>query len=143
MFVALLVRIRRLRLGSRLGRLLDVARRRISTGGDRGSGTVWVLAGVVLIWFLAGTVLFVGSARVARHRAQSAADLSALAGAAHALAAPERACLRARDLAGANHASLVRCVVRDGVVDVRVSVRLSLPGLGPRFALADSRAGPR
>ncbi|MEV7966513.1 Rv3654c family TadE-like protein [Sphaerisporangium sp. NPDC088356] len=111
--------------------------------GERGAAAVWVLAFMVLIWFLAATLLWVGSARIARHRAQSAADLSALAAAVQALAAPERACRRARDLAEENHASITRCVIRAGVVDVRVVVRLVLPGLGERSAVAESRAGPR
>ncbi|WP_425566845.1 Rv3654c family TadE-like protein [Sphaerisporangium flaviroseum] len=96
-----------------------------------------------LIWFLAITLLFAGSARVARHRAQSAADLSALAAAALAFAAPEKACRRAHDLAEANHASLTSCEVHEGVVDVRVTVHWALPGLGRRSALAKARAGPR
>ncbi|MEU8268782.1 Rv3654c family TadE-like protein [Sphaerisporangium sp. NPDC049002] len=111
--------------------------------GERGAAAVWVVGLMVLIWFLAATVLFVGAARIARHRAQSAADLSALAAAVQALAAPEKACGRARALAETNHASITRCVVRAGVVDVRVAVRLVLPGLGERPAVAESRAGPR
>ncbi|WP_405143523.1 Rv3654c family TadE-like protein [Sphaerisporangium viridialbum] len=111
--------------------------------GDRGAASVWVLGVMVLIWFLAAAFLLVGAARTAHHRAQSAADLSALAAAVQALAAPEKACRRARELAEANQASIRRCVVRAGVVDVRVAVRLVLPGLGERSAVAESRAGPR
>jgi secretion/DNA translocation related TadE-like protein len=98
---------------------------------------------MALIWTVAAMLLLVGSARTARHRAQSAADLSALAGAAQALAAPQQACQRARDLAAANHASITRCSVRAGVVNVRVAVRLAIPWLGEHFAVAESRAGPR
>ncbi|MDH2426731.1 Rv3654c family TadE-like protein [Sphaerisporangium sp. TRM90804] len=115
-----------------------------SRGGDRGAGTVWVLALMGLVWVSAVALVLVGSARVARHRAQSAADLSALAAAVHALAAPEKACGHARRLATANHASLRRCVVRAGVVDVKVAARFVLPGLdGPLEAEAEARAGPR
>ncbi|WP_308201483.1 Rv3654c family TadE-like protein [Sphaerisporangium perillae] len=110
---------------------------------ERGAGTVWVVAVMALIWFMAVALLLMGTARIARHRAEAAADLSALAGATQALAAPETACRRARDLAAANHASMTRCVVREGVVDVRVKVRLVLPWLGERSTFADSRAGPR
>ena len=112
-------------------------------GRDRGSGTVWVLAMMTLISFMTAASLLVGTARIARHRAEAAADLSALAGATQALAAPETACRRARDLAAANHASMTRCVVRGGAVDVRVKVRLVFPWFGEHSTFADSRAGPR
>ncbi|WP_262847510.1 Rv3654c family TadE-like protein [Sphaerisporangium corydalis] len=112
-------------------------------GSDRGSATIWVLVVMAMVWFLVVALLFVGSARIARHRAQSAADLSALAGAVRAFAAPEEACPRARALAEANRVSLTRCAVRAGVVDVRVAVRIVLPWLGEQSATADARAGPR
>ncbi|WP_425451456.1 Rv3654c family TadE-like protein [Sphaerisporangium album] len=111
--------------------------------GDRGSATVWVLGPMALVWLLAGVMLLAGVARVGRDRAQSAADLSALAGAGQALAAPERACRLAGDIAHANGASLRRCVVDAGVVDVSVIIPLKLPWVGRRSITATSRAGPR
>ncbi|MFC4529767.1 Rv3654c family TadE-like protein [Sphaerisporangium dianthi] len=110
---------------------------------DRGSGTIWVVASMALIWFTAGTLVLAGAARIARHRARSAADLSALAGASRVLIAPETACRHARDLAVANHASITRCQVRGTVVVVRVEVPLRLPWFGDHHATAEARAGPR
>ena len=60
-------------------------------GGERGSATVWVLAlaGVLALVGLAGVL--VGAAAVARHRAGSAADLTALAAAGRAVLADPHA----------------------------------------------------
>jgi secretion/DNA translocation related TadE-like protein len=112
-------------------------------GREKGSATIWVISLTALVWFVAGILLAAGSSRVARHRAQAAADLSALAGAVHALAAPARACREARALATANHAALTRCDVHTGVIQVRVVVRSHLPVLGPKIVTADARAGPQ
>ncbi|MEU9887280.1 Rv3654c family TadE-like protein [Sphaerisporangium sp. NPDC051011] len=111
--------------------------------GDRGSATVWVVGAMALVWLLAGVLLMAGVTRVGRHRAQSAADLSALAGASQALAAPARACRLARDIAHANGATVSRCAVDAGVVDVSVVVPLTIPWAGRRSIVATSRAGPR
>ncbi|MGW4638272.1 Rv3654c family TadE-like protein [Sphaerisporangium sp. NPDC004334] len=112
-------------------------------GSDRGAGTVWVVALMTLIWFTAGALMLVGVARTARHHAQSAADLSALAAARQAMASPETACRHARDLASANDASITKCRVEGAVVVVRVEVPLRLPWIGDRHASAEARAGPR
>ncbi|MBB5625572.1 secretion/DNA translocation related TadE-like protein [Sphaerisporangium krabiense] len=95
-----------------------------------------------VVWFLAGVVVVAGGVRVARHRAQAAADLSALAAARHALADPEAACRVAHDLARANGAALRNCVVHDGIVDVTVALQLTIPWPGPHTLTATARAGP-
>ncbi|WP_343072485.1 Rv3654c family TadE-like protein [Sphaerisporangium rubeum] len=112
-------------------------------GAEEGGATVWVVCVMVLVGLVAGVMVAAGVVRVARHRAGAAADLSALAGAVHALADPALACRRARALAVANHATLSGCVVRTGVVQVRVRVKLSIPVLGQRSLTAEARAGPR
>ncbi|MFC6079529.1 Rv3654c family TadE-like protein [Sphaerisporangium aureirubrum] len=111
-------------------------------GCERGSATIWLICVMALVWLVAGGLVASGMVRVARHRAQSAADLSALAGAVHALAAPAQACHRARTLATANHATLTRCTVRTGVIQVQVAVQLPIPLLGLRTMTAHARAGP-
>ncbi|WP_406319297.1 flp pilus-assembly TadE/G-like family protein [Streptosporangium sp. NBC_01639] len=112
-------------------------------GRDRGAATVWAVALIALIFVVAGAVVSAGVARVARHRAQSAADLSALAAARLALAAPERGCAVAASLAEGNGARIIRCSVHgDGVAQVQVAVWLSLPLVGARRITADARAGP-
>ena len=84
----------------------------------------------------------IGTARVARHQAQNAADLAALAGATDAVFGESVACARAARFATANDARLTSCTV-DGleiVVRAEVAVR-PLPGV-LRQAGASARAGP-
>lgn len=103
---------------------------------------MWLLAvGLVLLGAgLAGAA--VGAAHVARHQAQSAADLGALAGAARVIEGPSAACTRAAELVTANGARLTRCEP-DGL-DLIVTVEVTpapVTGLG-RAATATARAGP-
>lgn len=110
---------------------------------DRGAATIWVTGLMALVFFVATAIVFAGTARVARHRARSAADLSALAAARLAFADPERGCVEASSLAAGNGAELIRCSIDGyGIADVQVTVRLSLPALGDRTITADARAGP-
>jgi secretion/DNA translocation related TadE-like protein len=84
----------------------------------------------------------VGSAVAARHRAQAAADLSALAGAQHALYGTAPACAEVTLVARRMGAAVISCMVEDldVVVGVSVPVILGRFGMGP--ARASARAGP-
>lgn len=84
----------------------------------------------------------VGSAVIARHRAQAAADLAALSAAGHLVSGPQAACSSAASLAAAMSASMASCSVEDldVVVTAEVSVRLGRWGL--HVARASARAGP-
>lgn len=97
--------------------------------------------GLVLVLFgLSGAA--VGSVRVARHQARTAADFGALAGAAQAPRGAETACAAAARLVAANRGTLTACRV-DGL-DVLVTAEVvvtPLPGLR-RLAAATARAGP-
>ena len=113
---------------------------------ERGSATVLALGvvGAVLV-LLAGGVAVGGAVRAA-HQAQASADLASLA-AAVALqqgAAPEAACRRAAEMAGANGADVRACSpAADESISVRVSVDLPDPLGGlPGSATATARAGP-
>jgi secretion/DNA translocation related TadE-like protein len=110
---------------------------------DRGSATVWVLAlSGVLLSFGAAAVL-VGTAVAARHRAEAAADLAALAAAGSAVSGTADPCVAASSIASANGAVLESCTVNPGaVVEIRVGVRVTMAPLGVRWAHADARAGP-
>lgn len=77
--------------------------------------------------------LYVGSAVIARHRAQAAADMAALAAAARLPAGADAACGEASVIADAMEAGVADCVVQE--LDVVVSVTA-----GP--ARAAARAGP-
>lgn len=112
---------------------------------ERGSMTVVAAAVVGVVVTIAVAALWLLSATLATHRARSAADLAALAG---ATAAQERApaadpCRSARVVAAANGATVLACAVAaDRVVSVRVSVELgaAIPGV-PGRADAGARAG--
>jgi secretion/DNA translocation related TadE-like protein len=85
---------------------------------------------------------YVGSAVVARHRAQAAADLAALAAAGHLVDGAAAACARAAALARAMRTSMAGCVIDDldVVVAVEATVGLGRFGVGP--ARGTARAGP-
>jgi secretion/DNA translocation related TadE-like protein len=95
---------------------------------------VVALAGVMAVLCLA--TLSLGAALVARHRAETAADLAALAAASQVQqGAP--GCPAAEAIARRNGAVLVRCTVEGTGVTITVSVRRL------RFAAsATARAGP-
>ncbi|WP_431901545.1 Rv3654c family TadE-like protein [Nonomuraea sp. bgisy101] len=115
---------------------------KVAVSRERGSATLWCVALSAVLFTVAMAFALVGMVRVAHHRAQSAADLSALAAARWALASPEKACAQASRLAARNGAELVRCALTEATVDVTVSVGLSLPGVGERTVHARARAGP-
>ena len=108
--------------------------------GEQGAGTVLAVAMIGLIVSVTvGTSGAVGV--VAGHRrAQSAADLSALAGAT-TLQNGGDACARASVIAGRNGADLQRCHVDGTEVVVVVARSVRLPGL-PMKLRARARAGP-
>ncbi|MBG0827268.1 flp pilus-assembly TadE/G-like family protein [Planomonospora sp. ID67723] len=96
-----------------------------------------------VIFTAAVAVVFAGTARVARHRVQAAADLGALAAARLAFADPARGCAEAASLVVDNGARLMRCAVGDdGIVVVGAVARFSLPMVGGREVAAYARAGP-
>ncbi|MEV0582909.1 Rv3654c family TadE-like protein [Nonomuraea sp. NPDC050310] len=109
---------------------------------DRGSGTLWGVAAMAMLLIVSTAVATIGAARVARHRAQAGADLSALAAAQLVLTDPEGACRAAARVATLNSSALQRCAVTDLVVDVDVSVRAQLPIVGVRTVVVHARAGP-
>ncbi|GGG19312.1 hypothetical protein GCM10007304_36540 [Rhodococcoides trifolii] len=99
----------------------------------------FVVAAVVLVTAM---VLYTGGAVAARHRAQSAADFAALAGAAALDSGNVAGCDAAREAAESNGADLDDCRVEDWDLQVRVHVRVALSRFGVRDAVAVARAGP-
>ncbi|MFG1705470.1 Rv3654c family TadE-like protein [Nonomuraea sp. M3C6] len=110
--------------------------------GQRGSATLWGVALMGLLMALATTFATVGSVRVARHRVNNAADLSALAAARLAVVDPEGACDRAAALATQNGVQLTQCTITNEIADVWTSLPISLPISGTRTLTGRSRAGP-
>ena len=108
---------------------------------ERGSATLFAVA-MIGVLVLVGAALGVVGAMVHAHRvAQSAADLSAIAG-AQARARGRDPCAAAAGVAGANHATLDRCALEG--FDLRVQVTVRGPHwLGQHHDLsARARAGP-
>lgn len=105
--------------------------------GEAGTATVVVL-GLAAVLLLCGAVATaLGAVAVARQQAASAADLSALAGAAVVLHGPDVACGRARAVADDVGAVLASCIVQGDRVDVVAQVR---PG-GPLGRLGTAAVG--
>ncbi|HLT11010.1 MAG TPA: Rv3654c family TadE-like protein [Micromonosporaceae bacterium] len=110
--------------------------------GEAGGAAVWVLAAGLLTMSVAMTSAAAGGAVLARHRAEAAADLGALAGATHVLAGPESACAAAEEIVVANGARLSHCEVDGLDVVVTVAVRPSGMAAVAGAATARARAGP-
>jgi secretion/DNA translocation related TadE-like protein len=93
---------------------------------------------VVVLLLITGAGVYLGSVVVARHRAQAAADLAALAAAARLPSGVEAACARATVVAQTMRVFDVQCGADglDVVVTVQVAVAFT------REARAAARAGP-
>jgi secretion/DNA translocation related TadE-like protein len=85
----------------------------LSRASERGSATLVAVAmmAVLLATTLGGTL--VGSAVVARHRAQASADLAALAAAGRVGSGSQSACALASSVAAANHSTVTSCAVAE------------------------------
>ncbi|MFF7587246.1 Rv3654c family TadE-like protein [Kitasatospora purpeofusca] len=113
---------------------------------DTGSATVWLLAGVLIGCVAFTASLSLGVVVGARHRAESAADLAALAAADRLLVDADGGCARARAVAAAQAAAVVSCAADLPADAVEVVAEVPVTGLPVRFAVgparARSRAGP-
>ena len=143
----------------------------MNTGDDDvGSASLWALSMAMVLWVCVAGVVLADVAVVARHRAATAADMAALAGAsvlarsesagqsdagsasgspggsaaasAAASAAGSTACAAANTVALANDAIVTSCHVTANVVDVTASVRIPALGLigGLRLDSVSARA---
>lgn len=95
----------------------------------------------VLLVITIGAV-YVGSAVIARHRAQASADLAALGAAARLTDGTEQACARASAMARTMRTSVTQCTVDGLDVVVTVDAQVSLGRMGVGSARAAARAGP-
>jgi secretion/DNA translocation related TadE-like protein len=103
---------------------------------------VSVLAVGLLCVLVAASFAAAGAAVVARHRAQAAADLAALAAAVHVAEGRDPACRQALRIATANAARLVSCRVETSDVLVTAEVRPAGVAALAGVARASARAGP-
>lgn len=122
------------------------ARAAAGRGADAGSATVWLVAFAVLGCAAFTATLAVGAAAGARHRAESAADLAALAAADRLLLDVDGGCGRAAGIAAAQAATVVSCTVDREADAVELVAEVPVGGLPVRLpvgpARARSRAGP-
>ncbi|MGW4897926.1 Rv3654c family TadE-like protein [Kitasatospora sp. NPDC004240] len=116
---------------------------------DTGSASVWLLALGLIGCAVFGAVLSLGAVIAARHRAESAADLAALAAADRLLLDEDGGCARAAGIAAAQRSVLVSCRVEPSADAVEVVVEVPVTGLPPELAglelgpaRARARAGP-
>ena len=106
---------------------------------DTGSASVAALALIMVLLAVTAGVAVLGSVVIARHRAQSAADLAALSAAARLTSGHQIACARALSVASAMRTSVTDCAVQGLDIVVTVAADAGLPGWR---ASARARAGP-
>jgi len=111
-------------------------------GTDDGVATVWAAITVAVVVAVLAAMLGMVAAVGGRHRAEAAADLAALAAAAHAVRGEAEACGRAARAATGTGGRLVLCRVRGGEAVVEVEVALRVAVLGGVTARGRARAGP-
>lgn len=109
---------------------------------DSGGVTVLAACALAALLVVVIAVVHVGSAVGGRHRAQSAADLSALAAAGALDRGVDDACATGARLVEQMEGVMTSCVVEDWDVVVEVSISLPLGRFGLRDAVAVARAGP-
>jgi secretion/DNA translocation related TadE-like protein len=111
-------------------------------GGDSGLATVWAATAVAVLIGVLVAMLDLAAAVGARHRAEAAADLAALAAAGQAVRGAESACVRADAVAGGTGGRVVLCRVQGWNADVEVEVGVRLSMLGTVTVHGRARAGP-
>ncbi|WP_433330586.1 Rv3654c family TadE-like protein [Spirillospora sp. CA-294931] len=110
---------------------------------DRGSGTLWAVAFLAIIWLAGMAAMTVGGVRVARQKADAAADHAALAAATRAAEGQAVACLAAGRIASDAGGKLSKCHVRGMFADVSVTMAVKVAILREGMRVdARARAGP-
>ena len=109
---------------------------------DRGVATIWAAGAIAAILVLTMLVVSIGAAAATRHRAESAADLAALAAAGAAVEGERVACEKARWVSDRMGVELRSCRLDgwDARIEVVAVPSGVLSGFGP--AKARARAGP-
>lgn len=110
------------------------------TESDRGAATIWAVSAIAGLMSVTVFGLYLGAALVARHQAESAADLAALAGAGSAVFGESYACAQARRVTDRMGVHLTSCQTRGPDVLVVATATANLTTL--TSATAHARAGP-
>ncbi len=108
---------------------------------DRGVATVYACLASVVLLMLTGLAVHLGAAVVVRQRAESGADLAALAGAAKALSGQDIACAAATRVAAANGCDVNSCSLAGTEIAIVVTAGAGNGPLWPS-ATGRARAGP-
>lgn len=116
--------------------------RRCGAYKERGAATILACCVMAMLVALAATLLHVGSVVAARHRAQAAADLAALAVATALGQGTESSCGAAEPIVSRMRAETVSCTVEGWDAVVTVTAPVFLTTIGMRDARAVARAGP-
>jgi secretion/DNA translocation related TadE-like protein len=111
-------------------------------GSDRGVATVWAAMAVAVLMAMAGFGVDLGAAVVARHRVEAAADLAALAAAAHAVDGQPVACAHGDRVAKAMAVWLSSCRVVGQEVFVELEVHATIPLVTGGDVRGRAHAGP-
>lgn len=109
---------------------------------EEGSATVTAslaLAGLIVVTVL---VVHLGGVVVARHRAQAAADLAALAAAGELWHGAEVGCAAAESLGRRMSAHIARCEIDGWDAVITIEEKVPLGPFGMRSIRAVARAGP-
>ncbi|MFE3292907.1 Rv3654c family TadE-like protein [Rhodococcus sp. NPDC059234] len=109
---------------------------------ERGAATVLACFAMLALISLALVVGHLGAAVAARHRAQAAADLAALAAAAVLDRGGEAGCVAARGVVDRMGVTLRECRIEGWDAVVTVGVRVGVVAAGSGEAVAAARAGP-
>ncbi|WSJ01992.1 flp pilus-assembly TadE/G-like family protein [Nocardia sp. NBC_01329] len=117
-------------------------RTRRHRGGDAGSATVTACLALVALIVMSALIVQLGAAVVARHRAQAAADLAALAAAGELWNGAEAGCAAAESLVQRTGAGLVRCEIDGWDAVISIEEKVPLGPFGTRSIRAVARAGP-
>ena len=105
---------------------------------ERGSATIVGAAMIAVLLYCTGIEAYLGSAVVARHRAQATADLAALTAASRLPAGAAAACASATAVAHKMRVHTVQCEAES--LDIVVGVDVATAFVGTAHAAA--RAGP-
>ncbi len=124
-------------------RTAEMHRRRAgsTTEADSGAATIWTAVAVATLTGITMLGLWLGTATIARHQVESAADLGALAAASHASEGPDKACDRARWVTDRMGVKLLTCRWQrlDALIEVEAPNSKFAGLLAPS---AHARAGP-
>lgn len=110
--------------------------------GEEGVATVFACSGLVALIGATLLISHVGAVVVARHRAQTAADMAALAAASALMQGADAACAEADEVAWRMGTRIRFCAAAEWDVTVTVETDVPIGLYGDRSVRAIARAGP-